>query len=144
MSLSGPQWTPSHVWWLLLAAVWSELVLLYRLLLFRRLEFFTAWQSRSSRATSQLVSAVSDFPLARASLGPHPRVTGEDETPSRWRRGSKASAAVFNLRHTGPLLAAWRIVCPEPKGSVGFSSFHVSLIPLLGELTKEVEVFCLD
>ena len=36
--LSGPQWTPSHVWWLLLAAVWSELVLLYRLLLFRRLD----------------------------------------------------------------------------------------------------------
>lgn len=51
------------------------------------------------RVTSQLVSAVSDFPLARASLRTHPRVTGEDETPSRWRRGSNASAAIFNLPH---------------------------------------------
>ena len=99
-----------------------------------------------SGVKSQFISAVSDFPLARASLRTHPRVTGEDEILSRWRRSSKASAAIFNL----PILTLTSFLVnigPRKKRFCWFLQFSCIadiFISLTWELIKEVGVFCLD
>lgn len=99
-----------------------------------------------SRVKSQFISAVSDFPLARASLRTHPRVTGEVEIPSRWRRSSKTSAAIFNL----PILTITSFLVnigPRKKRFCWFLQFSCiadTFVSPTWELIKEVGVFCLD
>ena len=53
-----------------------------------------------SDLSSFLPSLISHWPEQVSGLIPGSR--GRMRLPSRWRRGSKASAAIFNLPHTGP------------------------------------------